>query len=174
MAIVDVVKTALERNWNMVDAALEGLDDATLARQPSSQCNSIAWLLWHMNRVVDTIIQSLRGEPQLWSRDGWSQQFGMSDDPGERGRGWTAEQLAAWQAPAREVQLQYYEAVKTSTRAYLSSLTAADLDKPVIVPPRADPYVGADILGVMVWDNIAHGGQIAYLSGYYRDKIWSR
>jgi uncharacterized damage-inducible protein DinB len=174
MALVDVVKTALEQNWRMVDAALDGLDDATLARQPSSQCNSIAWLLWHMNRVVDTIIQSLRGEPQLWSRDGWSHQFGMCDDPGERGRGWTAEQLAAWQAPAREVQLQYYEAVKTSTRAYFSSLTTADLDKPVIVPPRADPFIGADILGVMVWDTIAHGGQIAYLSGYYRDKIWSR
>jgi uncharacterized damage-inducible protein DinB len=139
MAIVDVVKTALERNWSMVDAALEGLDDATLARQPTSQCNSIAWLLWHMNRVVDTIIQSLRGEPQLWSRDGWSQQFGMSDDLGERGRGWTAEQLAAWQAPAREVQLQYYEAVKTSTRASLSSLTATDLDKPVVVPAASRP-----------------------------------
>jgi len=36
-------------------------------------------------------------------------------------------------APAREVQVQYYEAVKTSTRAYLASLTTADLDKPVIV-----------------------------------------
>src|SRR5262249_26280585 len=149
----DVVKTALEQNWRMVDAALEGLDEATLARQPTSQCNSIAWLLWHMNRVVDTIIQSLRSEPQLWSRDGWAQQFGMSDaDPGERGGGGTAEQLVAGRAQAREVQVQYSEAVKTSTRAYLASLPAADLDKPVIVPPRADPFVGADILGIMVWD----------------------
>ena len=32
----------------------------------------------------------------------------------------------------------------------------------------------ADVLGIIVWDNIAHGGQIAYLSGYYRNKIWSR
>jgi uncharacterized damage-inducible protein DinB len=174
MTTVDVIKPALERNWGMVDAALEGLDEATLVRQPTSQCNSIAWLLWHMTRVVDTIIQVLRGEPQLWVRDGWHRQFGMRDDPGERGRGWTAEQLAAWQAPAKEVQLQYYEAVKSSTRVYLSSLPTADLAQPVVIPPRADPYIGADILGVMVWDNIAHGGQIAYLSGYYRNTLWSR
>jgi hypothetical protein len=42
MATADVVKTALERNWSMVDTALEGLDEATMAQQPSRQCNSIA------------------------------------------------------------------------------------------------------------------------------------
>jgi len=174
MATADVVKTALERNWSMVDAALEGLDEATMAQQPSSQCNSIAWLLWHMNRVVDTLIHTLRGEPQMWTRDGWYRQFGMSEDPGERGRGWTAEQIAAWRAPSKAIQLQYYEAVKASASAALSSLTAADLDKPVMIPPRTEPFSCADVLGIIVWDNIAHGGQIAYLSGYYRNKIWSR
>jgi hypothetical protein len=48
---------ALEWNWTMVDAALDGLDEATLARCPAAQCNSIAWTLWHMNRVVDTFIR---------------------------------------------------------------------------------------------------------------------
>jgi hypothetical protein len=34
--------TALARNWDMVDRALDGLDDAALARCPADQCNSIA------------------------------------------------------------------------------------------------------------------------------------
>ena len=39
MPAAESIITALERNWAMVDAALEGLDDDTLARQPSNQCN---------------------------------------------------------------------------------------------------------------------------------------
>lgn len=53
----------------MVDRALEGLDDAILAQQPNSDSNydsnSVAWLLWHMTRVVNTFINSrLQSKPQ--------------------------------------------------------------------------------------------------------------
>ena len=62
---------ALRRNWDMVDDALEGLDEATMARQPADQCNSAAWILWHMNRVVDSFINTrLRSIPQTWTQDG--------------------------------------------------------------------------------------------------------
>ena len=64
MPAAESIITALNRNWAMVDAALEGLDDDTLARQPADQCNSIAWILWHMTRVVDSFIHTrLRGVP---------------------------------------------------------------------------------------------------------------
>ena len=63
--------TALERNWTMVDTALAGMDDATLARQPNPQCNSIAWTLWHINRVLDTFVHTrLQSQPQLWAKEG--------------------------------------------------------------------------------------------------------
>ena len=69
---------ASERNWDMVDAALEGLDDATMTRQPADHSNSIAWILWHMNHVVDTFINTrLQAKPDLWVRDGWHQKFGL-------------------------------------------------------------------------------------------------
>jgi len=62
MPAAESIITALNRNWAMVDSALEGLDDDTLARQPAEQCNSIAWILWHMTRVVDSFIHTrLRG-----------------------------------------------------------------------------------------------------------------
>jgi len=38
----DSVMWALERNWDMVDAALEGLDDETMSQQPADHSNSIA------------------------------------------------------------------------------------------------------------------------------------
>ena len=79
---------ALERNWEMIDSALQGLDDAILRRQPTEQSNSIAWILWYMSRVVDTFIHTrLRDSSQLWVSDGWHIKFGMDQDPDDRGVG---------------------------------------------------------------------------------------
>lgn len=174
MAATEVIKTALERNWGMVDRALEGLDDATLARQVTDQCNSIAWLMYHMNRVVDIFVNTrLRSNNQLWIQDGWNQKFGMSDDSGEgSGSGWTAGQVAAWVPPSRDVLLGYYEAAKTSAREYLSSLTDADLDASVPGTPGSEPRPVHDMLGVLVFDNVVHGGQIAFLRGYHEGMGW--
>ena len=175
MPAAEAIEYALQRNWEMVDAALEGLDDATLNRIPANQCNSIAWILWHMNRVVDTFINTrLRSVPQLWVRDGWHQTFGMPGDPEDRGVGWTAEQVAGWPAPTRENQLGYYEAIKAATVEYLGSLSHDDLEKRLVIPPVAEPRSVAAALGQMTWDNIAHGGQIAYLRGFYLGMGWHR
>ena len=166
---------ALEQNWEMVDAALDGIDDATLARQPNDQSNSAAWILWHMSRVVDTVIHTrLRHMPQLWLTGRWHQKFVMGDDQEDRGVGWTAAQVAAWVPPSRNIQMGYYQAVKTASRAFLSSLTLEDLERRLVAPPVPEPRSVAAILGRMTWDNIAHGGQIAYLRGFYRGMGWYR
>ena len=174
MAATDVIKTALERNWGMVDRALEGLDDATLARQVTDQCNSIAWLMYHLNRVVDIFVNTrLKSNNQIWLQDGWNHKFGMSDDSGEgSGSGWTAGQVAAWVPPPRDVLLGYYEAAKTSAREYLSSLTDADLDANVPSTPGSEPRPVHDMLGILVFDNVVHGGQIAFLRGYHEGMGW--
>ena len=66
MTAAEGLLTALERNWEMVDVTLQELDDATLARCPSEQCNSMAWLLWHMTRVLDTFVHTrLQAQPQI-------------------------------------------------------------------------------------------------------------
>ena len=54
----DVINTALERYWGMVDNAINSLSNSDLIRQPNDQSNSAAWLLWHMSRVVDNMIQT--------------------------------------------------------------------------------------------------------------------
>ena len=173
MTAAEGLLTALERNWDMVDAALNDLDDTALARRPTDQCNSIAWTLWHMNRVVDMFIHTrLRSQSQLWIRDGWYQQFGMNDDPDNRGVGWTAEQVATWTPPMKDVQVGYYEAIKQAARAYLSSLSYADLEARRVIPPVSEPRTVAAAIGQMTWDNVAHGGQIAYVRGLFTGMGW--
>ena len=175
MSATDSVMWALERNWDMVDAALEGLDDATIARQPAADSSSIAWILQHMNRVVDTFVNTrLQAKPDLWVRDGWHVKYGL--DEGALYMGVTAEELEAWVAPPQEVQKGYYEVVKTAARQYISSLSAEDLTRRVTFPPQAATrdHSVATALGQMVWDNVAHGGQIAYLRGLYGGMGWHR
>ena len=65
MTGADSVMWALERNWDMVQAALDGLDAETMAKRPADHSNCIAWNFWHMNRVVDIFIN-----PRLQSKAG--------------------------------------------------------------------------------------------------------
>lgn len=92
MAVTDAIVTALERNWDMVDRALAGMDYETMARRPNDASNSIAWILWHMNRVWDYLINGrLTANPPVWLREGWAEKYGMAAaDPEDRGVGWTA------------------------------------------------------------------------------------
>lgn len=173
MPVTDGIATALERNWDMVDRALEGMDYETMARRPNDSSNSVSWILWHMNRVWDALINVwLTEQPQLWIRDGWHEKYGMPADPDERGVGWTADQVASWQPPSVEVQLGYYAAVKQLATEYLDGLTLDDLERQVVIPPFTEPGTVGSALGQRTWDNVAHGGQIAYLRGYYQGMGW--
>ena len=173
MSSADGILAALEWNWRMVDGTLADLDEAPLARQPQPQCNSIAWTLWHMNRVVDTFVhQRIGSETPLWLRDGWCEKYGMSDNPDDRGVGWNAEQLAAWVAPGKDVQMGYYEAVKAAARARISGLSGEELAHRSVIPPMPEPRSVAQALGQITWDNISHGGQISYIRGLFDGMGW--
>ena len=170
---VEPVSLALERNWEMIDSALEDMDDATMNLRPNGESNSAAWILWHLTRVTDTFIHTrLRDSTQLWTKEAWHEKFGMSADADERGVGWTAAQVEAWSAPSRDVQLSYYEAVKAHTRQYLDSVSEEELSRTIKLALRPEARTIAAWMGQMVWDSVAHGGQIAYLRGYYRGMGW--
>lgn len=175
MSSSKAILAVLERNWDMVDSAIKDMDDATLARMPNQQSNSAAWILWHMNRVVDAFIHTrFRSIPQLWEKDGWHQKFGMSAGPENRGVGWTAQQIAEWKPPAQAGLVGYYEAVKQAARDYISSISEEELLAQRIVSPVPEPRSIETVLCQMTWDNVAHGGQIAYLRGYFQGMGWHR
>ncbi|MCH7571030.1 MAG: hypothetical protein IH919_10780 [Deltaproteobacteria bacterium] len=44
----------------------------------------------------------------------------------------------------------------------------------MVIPPVVEPRSWASALGQMTWDNIAHGGQIAYLRGLFIGMGWHR
>ena len=173
MAVSAGISNALERNWGMVDRAIDGLSDETLARQISDSDNSIGWLLFHMSRVVDVFMNArFQGKPQIWIEEGWCEKFGLSDDPETTGQGWDTARVAAWPLPSKDVLVGYYEAMKACCQDYMSSVTDEELSATMSLRPGSDPEPKETIMGVLVFDNIVHGGQIAFLRGHWEGMGW--
>ena len=176
MTDVDTTIFALQRNWDMVSTAVDGVDDDTLNRMPNDESNSMAWLVWHMTRVADRLIHGrCQDTDQLWTTGGWNSRFGMDEDPSEIGMGWSTEQVAGWSCPSREVLMGYYDAVNAATRSYINGLDSNGLARQVPAPgPACSTMPVADAIGIVVWDNIVHGGQVAYVRGYFGGTGWHR
>ncbi len=174
MAATDSIMYPLERNWEMIESAISDLDYDTMAMQPNQQSNSISWIFGHISRVTDMfILHRLQSKPEMWFTDGWCEKFGLSDNVEGLGRG---ADLAAWKPPAKEVQIGYFEAAKAITRDYVLSLSGKDMEKRVVFPPTAlrQEHTLATALGQLVLESVAHGGQIAYLRGFYQGTGWYR
>ena len=167
--------SALERNWNMVKSAVSDVDEATMAIRPNADSNSMSWLVWHMSRVTDRFIHMrLKDEPQLWSKDAWYEKFAMPEDADDMGMGWSNERAAAWQSPSKDVLMEYFDKSNAAAAAYIGALTEADLAREIQWSARTATMVVDNALGILVWDNIVHGGQVAYLRGYHQGMGWHR
>ena len=176
MSDVDTTIFALQRNWDMVSTAVDGVDDDTLNRMPNDESNSMAWLVWHMTRIADRFIHTrFQDMGQLWIAGGWHSRFGMEADPEESGLGWSTQQVVEWDGPSRDVLMGYYDAVNAAARAYIQGLDADGLERRVPAPgPAGSTMPVADALGILVWDNVVHGGQVAYIRGYFGGTGWHR
>ena len=98
----------------------------------------------------------------------------MAANPDDFGMGWSNEEAAAWQAPSKDVLMDYFNTVNSAVASYLGSLSDADLAREIQWTAPADTLVVSEALSILVWDNIVHGGQVAYLRGYFRGTGWHR
>ena len=169
---VQFAQAVLDRNEAILFEALDGLDTEELHGQPGPDSNPIGWLMWHLTRVQDNHLSAMEGTGHVWVTGRWYERFGRSDDASDRGRGHTSEEVREFRSPGVDVLLAYYKAVRGRTYAFLGTVSAEDLDRPV-------PNVAGDgtvpmrvRLEMTVVDNIQHSGQIAYLRGLLKGKGW--
>jgi hypothetical protein len=144
--------------------AVDGLDAAAVVAAPEPGANPIAWLVWHLTRVMDDHIADLIPADQLWASGDWAARFGLDPDPHNTGYGHTAEDVATVRPQRPEVLLEYLDAVDARTRGFLEGLTPDDLDR--IVDRRWDPPVTLGVRLVSIADDgVQHAGQAAYVRG---------
>ena len=169
MNIDAVLADALTRVREQVPAVVGGLDVDDLAWRPDADANSIAWLIWHLTRVADDHVAEVAGTDQVWTSQGWYQQFGLPFPAAAHGYGHSSAQVAAVRVPS-DLLAEYHDAVAEAVLAYVGTLTPNNLDR--VVDERWDPPVTLGVRMVSVLNDITqHVGQAAYTRGLLERRI---
>jgi DinB superfamily len=184
-AAQELLRDSFTRLIEHVDELTDGLTEEVASYRPTSQANSIGWLIWHSARVQDiqvcdiakTLADGRSDKPRseddgrsdkprsedVWTRDGWVDRFGLDLPRDDTGYGHSADAVAKVRASV-ELLAGYYHAVHDMTLEFVETLTDADLER--IVDRRWDPPVTASARLVSIVDDCAqHLGQAAYLRG---------
>ncbi|MFC2032062.1 DinB family protein [Chloroflexota bacterium] len=165
MEAKEVIVRSLEESQGRLTKALDGLTQEEIASSPKEECNSIAFILWHMTRAEDMWINSaIRHQSEVYEVEGWRTKLGtpMKDTGGK----YTRRQLQAWPVPDLENLRGYSEAVRDKTNVFLESIDDNKLSEVARTDPSTDT-VGA-ILGHLITEIAMHVGQIDYLHGLHR------
>lgn len=151
----------------VLETVLDGLTENEINQQPTPECNSIGWMVWHLTRVQDRFIAMLSNNEQVWITEKWYGKFGRDADAKDIGYGHRPEDLANFKVPDTKTLLDYHHAVLEKTKQYTNKLSPEELDR-VIDDSRA-PTVALR-LTAFISDNLQHAGQVAYLRGWVRSQ----
>jgi hypothetical protein len=144
--------------------AVDGVDAAQLVEAPADGANPIAWLVWHVARVLDGHIAELLDAGQLWETGDWAARFGLEPDPANTGYGHDPAEVAAVRPDGPDALLGYLDAAMAVTRDFLADVTGRSLDR--VVDRRWDPPVTLGVRLVSVVDDcLQHLGQAGYVRG---------
>ena len=159
----DVLTDSFNRISENVQRVVGRLSDEQLAARVAPGANTVAWLVWHLTRVMDDHVARAQGDEQVWTRDGWASSFALPFDDRSTGYGHTAEDVASVRVAA-DLLLGYHEAVQAYVHGVVDTLTEEDLDR--IVDRRWDPPVTLAVRLVSVVDDATqHTGQADYVAG---------
>ena len=158
---------ALDNAWATVNQAAGGLSHEELSRRPTDQTNPVGWIVWHMSRVADAIVNGIvGGQQQVWVTGDWPGKFGLEPDPRSSGGGWTPEQVGAFKCPSPEDLLGYANAVARSGREQIERLTDEQIDEQVRFFDRH--MTRGEVLTFTLGELHQHAGHISYLRGIFR------
>ncbi|BBZ06134.1 hypothetical protein MDOR_03030 [Mycolicibacterium doricum] len=159
----ELLRDSFTRLIEHVENLTDELTDEVALYRPTATANSIAWLLWHSARVQDAQLCEIAGIEQVWTREGWVDQFALDLPRDDTGYGHSPDDVGKVRVPA-DLLAGYYSAVHKTTLAYIASVTPDDLSR--IVDRRWDPPVTASARLVSIIDDCAqHLGQAAYIQG---------
>lgn len=158
----------LEGQYRTIKLAVDNLTDEQLSYQPTTDTNSIAWLVWHLSRWRDKISAASAGVSQIWSCDGWAKCFGLPD--GATGMGDTPEQVAAFRIE-RDILFGYLDSTHAETVKRITQLTPTQFEQSIEYLPGSSRVAWESLAG-MSGDSYQHAGQIAYLRGMIEGYGW--
>ena len=165
MEAKEVILSSLEQSQRYLTKTLDGLTQEEVGWSPGPECNSIAFIFWHIIRVEDVIVNTvLQSGKELYEADGWQEK--LRTPAKELGTHYTVGQLQAWSAPKLGVLQGYADSVRQKTLAFIKSSPPEKLSE-MSKSDRLPGSIGT-ILCFMSIEIALHVGQIAYLRGLQR------
>lgn len=159
----DLMLDLLSRVRENVHAVLESTPQDRLADPPAPGTNTIAWLVWHLTRVLDEQVAEVFGYPAAWEAGGWRERLALGLPPDAHGYGMTFDEVLRVRASAEHLR-GYFDAASAAADEALRGVADADLDR--VVDENWDPPVTLGVRLVSVLDDcVQHAGQAAYASG---------
>ncbi len=163
MDAIEVIKLAYEGSHNWYQGTIADVTAEAANQVPDGEAHPIGYVAAHILHAEDVMINlALQGKPPIWERDGWGEKLGMTslalDQPGAAARAYRCDPLKL---------NDYAQAVYANTNAYLSSLTAADLDADVDLTAfeMGKMSRGVFLTQWLLGNNYAHTGEISALKG---------
>ena len=164
MDVAAVFVDAFGRVRDLTHRIVAGLSPETLAFRPDGSGNSIAWLIWHLTRIQDDHVAGVAGTEQVWTAQGWQQQFGLPLTAIDTGYGHTSEQVSAVRVATGDLLTGYHDEVYAQSVQFVQGIVAADLGR--IVDRSWDPPVSLGVrLVSVIADDLQHAGQAAFVRG---------
>lgn len=157
-----------EAPYRWIKDGVEGLTEEQLFHQPTTDTNSIAWLIWHLSRWRDKISAAIVGEPEVWTGQGWHVKFGLAAD--RTGLGDSLEQVAAFRVERKLLQ-GYAEAAHQALVSRVASCSLEQLEAEIEYQPGSSRPAWRALVSV-VEDSAEHTGQINYLRGMMAGHGW--
>ena len=141
-ARLHVAHVSAHKGYSLLDPLLDGLTESDLRARPPG-LNSICWILWHMTRFEDVVVNiALQNMPDVLTCENWltrlghqSALVGTSSGDDEARDFSDRVNLAAL--------LEYREAVGRHTRAWLSGVPLDTLDAVPDLTTRFTGFPGA-------------------------------
>lgn len=164
MGAVDYFSQAVKSLHESLFQAVEGLSDEQLHFRPLDRGNHIAFIIWHLVRTEDSVINFLlQKKTPVWNAEAWDKKFGM--DPTAQGTGMTDAQAAAIRIADLEAFRGYMKNAFKSIEDYLAGLKDQELDEVYDMPVLGRRSLYQTIGGVILQHGSNHLGEIWYVKG---------
>ncbi len=161
--VSDILLDALGRVRETVHGLLDDTPQDRLAEPPAEGANTVAWLLWHLTRVLDTHVADAFDRDVVWTAGGWADRFALPFPASAHGYGMSYDEVLAVRASTEDLR-GYFDATYDLVADALGTVTDDDLDR--VVDADWDPPVTLAVRLVSALnDATQHVGQASYAAG---------
>ena len=135
-SVSDILLDSLGRVRETVHGLLDDVPEEHLTEPPAPGTNTIAWLVWHLTRVVDEHVADAFDVDVVWTTGGWYDRFALPFPASAHGYGMSYDDVLRVRAGAADLEFLIRKAV-IECHLDVSSTVLCVIRRPDVFRPQA-------------------------------------